>query len=119
MRLAGIPFDRAVHAATIAGWEAAYVAGARRVRRDHGDETRRAGAQRRAWLEARMPPRLLRWWPRTETGLLRTRSADLERLAAVPEIRPLLDVIHWDKRLRRSATAAREGRRRTAGCAWT
>ena len=27
-------------------------------------------------------------------------SADLERLAAVPEIRPLLEVIHWDKRLR-------------------
>ena len=47
-----------------------------------------------------MPADMLAWWPRTETGLLRTRSADLERLAAVPEIRPLLDVIHWDKRLR-------------------
>ena len=32
-------------------------------------------------------------------GLLRTRTADLERLAAVPEIRPPLDVVHWDKRL--------------------
>ena len=47
-----------------------------------------------------MPADMLAWWPRTETGLLRTRAADLERLAAVPEIRPLLDVIHWDKRLR-------------------
>jgi DNA polymerase-1 len=47
-----------------------------------------------------MPENTLSWWPRTDTGLLRTRAADLERLAAVPEIRPLLDVIHWDKRLR-------------------
>ena len=47
-----------------------------------------------------MPPDMLAWWPRTETGLLRTRSADLERLAAIPEIRPLLEVIHWGKRLR-------------------
>ncbi len=40
------------------------------------------------------------WWPRTETGLLRARSADLDRLAAVPEIRPWLEVIAADKRLR-------------------
>ena len=57
------------------------------------------GAAPRVARGAHAARTILSWWPRTETGRLRTRSADLERLAAVPEIRPLLEVIHWDKRL--------------------
>jgi DNA polymerase-1 len=100
MRLAGIPFDRQIHEATIAGWERSYVEARDAFVAITGGDIPPAGAQRSAWLEARMPPDMLARWPRTDTGLLRTRSADLERLAAIPEIRPLLDVIHWDKRLR-------------------
>ena len=100
MRLAGIPFDVQTHEATIAGWERSYVEARDSFVAITGGDIPPAGAQRSAWLEGRMPPDMLAWWPRTETGLLRTRSADLERLAAIPEIRPLLEVIHWDKRLR-------------------
>ena len=101
MRLAGIPFDRADPRGDDRRLGARLRRGARRSSsRSPGPEIPPAGAQRSAWLEERMPADMLGWWPRTETGLLRTRSADLERLAAVPEIRPLLDVIHWDKRLR-------------------
>ena len=52
-------------------------------------------------------------------GLLRARSADLDRLAAVPAIRPWLEVIHRDKRLRASATTSWRRSARTAGCGWT
>ena len=57
-----------------------------------GTEIPPAGAQRSAWLEQRMPAGHAHWWPRTETGLLSLRKHHLEYLAAVPEIRPLLDV---------------------------
>ena len=100
MRVAGIPFDTDVHRQTIAAWEADY-------RRAHGEFVALAGEEpplhgrkRSEWLEARLPEDMLSWWPRTETGLLRTRAADLDRLGAVPEIRPLLEVITADKRLR-------------------
>ena len=73
---------------------------ARGSSRSPGTEIPPAGAQRSAWLEQRMPADMLAWWPRTETGLLSLRKQHLELLGAVPEIRPLLDVIHWDKRLR-------------------
>jgi DNA polymerase I len=100
MRLLGIPFDGEIHTATIARWEHAYVEASARFVELTGEQVPPAGVQRSKWLEARMPADMLSWWPRVENDLLRTRSADLERLAAVPEIRPLLDVIHWDKRLR-------------------
>jgi DNA polymerase-1 len=100
MRLAGIPFDRKVHEATISGWERSYVEARDAFVAITGDDVPPAGAQRSAWLQERMPEDMLSWWPRTDTGLLRARSADLERLAAVPEMRPLLEVIRWDKRLR-------------------
>jgi DNA polymerase I len=99
MRLAGIPFDRRIHEATIAGWERDHAEARAQFVAITGGEIPPAGAQRSSWLEARMPPDMLSWWPRTETDLLRTRSADMDRLAAVPEIRPLLEVIHLAKRL--------------------
>jgi DNA polymerase-1 len=100
MRLVGIPFDRQIHEATIAAWERSYVEARDAFAAIIGGEIPPAGAQRCAWLEERMPPDMLARWPRTDTGLLRTRAADMERMAAVPGIRPLLEVIHWDKRLR-------------------
>ena len=99
MRVAGIPFDRDDARGDDRRLGAAYAAAHDAFVAITGDESPPAGEQRSAWLEARMPADMLGWWPRTETGRLRTRSADLERLAAVPEIRPLLEVIHWDKRL--------------------
>jgi DNA polymerase I-like protein with 3'-5' exonuclease and polymerase domains len=100
MRIAGLPFDRAIHAAAIARWEASLVEARDAFVQIAGTEVPPAGPQRCAWLEARMPPELLGRWPRTDTGLLRTRTADLDRLAAIPEIRPLLEIISLDKRLR-------------------
>jgi DNA polymerase-1 len=100
MRIAGLPFDRTAHAAAIADWEARLVGARDAFVQIAAAEVPPAGPQRCAWLEAQMPPEMLSWWPRTDTGLLRTRSADLDRLAAVPEIRPLLEVISLDKRLR-------------------
>jgi DNA polymerase I len=100
MRLAGLPFIAATHRATISTWEADYVAARERFAELTGEQIPPAGPQRSAWLEQRIPEDTLRWWPRTDGDQLRCRSADLERLAVVAEIRPLLDVIHWDKRLR-------------------
>jgi DNA polymerase-1 len=100
MRIAGLPFDRTVHEQTIAGWEAAYVAARDQFVAITGTEPPAQGPARSAWLEERLPPDMLSWWPRTDSGLLRTRSADLDRLATVPEVRPLLEVITADKRLR-------------------
>jgi len=100
MRLAGVPFSAETHRATITGWEADY-------RRAHAEFVALAGEEpplhcrkRSEWLEARLPEDMLSWWPRTETGLLRTRSADLDRAGSIPEVRPLLKVIAADKRLR-------------------
>jgi DNA polymerase I len=100
MRVAGIPFDAAMHRQTIAAWEAGY-------RRAHAEFVALAhedpplhGHKRSEWLEARLPEDMLAWWPRTDSGLLRARAADLDRLGAVPGIRPLLEVITADKRLR-------------------
>jgi DNA polymerase-1 len=99
MKVARIPLDRDVHLRTISGWERSYAAAHDEFVAITGGEIPPAGTQRSAWLEARMPPDMLERWPRTETGLLCTRSADLERLAAVPEIRPLLNVVWTAKRL--------------------
>jgi DNA polymerase I len=100
MRLTGIPFDAAVHRQTIAGWEQAYAAARSAFVALTGEEPPAPGKPRSEWLEVRLPDDMRSWWPRTDTGLLRTRSADLDRLAAIPEIRPLLDVLAMDKRLR-------------------
>jgi DNA polymerase-1 len=100
MRLAGVPFDRTTHAATIAAWERDYAAARDQFTALTGGPIPAAGPQRSAWLTAHMPTDMLEWWPRTATGQLGTAAANLERLAAVPEVRPLLEVLHWDKRLR-------------------
>jgi DNA polymerase I-like protein with 3'-5' exonuclease and polymerase domains len=100
MRLAGVPFRQEIHEATIAEWERAYSTARGAFTAITGTEIPPSGPQRSAWLERRLPEDMLAWWPRTEGNQLRTRSSDLERLAAVPEARPLLDIIHWDKRLR-------------------
>jgi DNA polymerase I-like protein with 3'-5' exonuclease and polymerase domains len=99
MRLAGIPFDRAVHEQTIAAWEAAYSQAHDAFVAIAGMPPPLQGKPCSEWLEPRVPEDMLSWWPRTPSGLLRTRSADLDRLAAVPEIRPLLDVAAARKRL--------------------
>jgi hypothetical protein len=99
MRLAGIPFDVEIHRATIACWERQYTAARSAFIAITGEEPPAQGRSRNDWLEVRLPEDMCSWWPRTTTGLLRTRSADLDRLAAVPEVRPLLDVIGMAKRL--------------------
>jgi DNA polymerase I len=100
MRLAGIPFDAAVHRQTIAGWEQTYAEARDAFVALTGEEPPAQGRARSSWLETRLPEDMRAWWPLTDSGLLRTRSADLDRLAAVPEIRPLLEVLTADKRLR-------------------
>ena len=100
MRLTGLPFDRAVHQATIEAWERAYAEHLAEFTANHRDAGAAGRPSALGWLEARLPDELRATWPRTDGGLLRTTAADLDRLAAVPEIRPLLEVLHWDKRLR-------------------
>lgn len=100
MRIAGVPFERTVHAQTIAAWEASYVEARDRFVALTGEEPPLHGRKRGEWLEARLPEDMRAWWPRTPTGRLRALSADLDRLAAVPAVRPLLEVITADKRLR-------------------
>jgi DNA polymerase-1 len=100
MRITGVPFDRATHEATIAGWETAYATALEQFIAIAGTPPPAQGQARSAWLAARLPEDMRERWPRTETGLLRTRAADLDRLGAVPEVRPLLDVLEKGKRLK-------------------
>jgi 3'-5' exonuclease len=121
MRIAGVPFSRTTHEATIAAWESAYVQARDEFVAITGTEIPPAGPQRSTWLEHRMPADMLAWWPRTPGGQLRVRSADLERLAAIPEIRPLLEVI-WTPQKRLSAFGhglLEKVGARTAASAWT
>ena len=55
MRLAGIPFDRAVHERTIAAWEAAYVQARDQFVALTGEEPPLHGRKRSEWLEAHLP----------------------------------------------------------------
>ena len=102
MRLAGLPFDPAIHLETVAGWErdqaearAAFVAAA-------GEEVPPQGPKRSAWLERRLADLdadELRWWPRTEAGTLKTGAEHLKRLAWCEWARPLIAVARADQRL--------------------
>jgi DNA polymerase I len=99
MRLVGVPFARAIHMQTIATWEETYNEARATFRELTGEDPPARGPQMSTWLEVRLPERMLAWWPRTATGLLRTMRADLDRLGAIPAIRPLLEVLRLDKRL--------------------
>ena len=93
--------------------------GARRVRRAHRRGAAAAGRKRSDWLEARLPEDMLLLVAAHRDRPARARSADLDRLAAVPEIRPLLEVTRGQAPARVRPQPARARSARTAGCAWT
>jgi 3'-5' exonuclease len=119
MRLAGIPFSTEIHRTTIARWEREYAAARATFVALTGAEPPPQGRARSDWLEQRLPKDMLDRWPRTaRTGLLRVRSADLDRLAEVPEVRPLLEVITADSGCGRSGTISWPWSAPAAGFTW-
>jgi DNA polymerase I len=99
MRLKGLPFNSATHRATIARWQTerdeaheAFIAATGAAPPGHP----RALA---AWLEERLDPVILSTLERTPTGQLSTKSTVLERLAYLPEIRPLMRLRWTEHRL--------------------
>ena len=100
MRLRGIPFDRRVHEMTIAAWQGDYALERERFMEITGTEAPASQPQTVAWLERVLSAGTLASWPRTETGVLSTKAADLKKLALDhPEVRPLLAVQRAQKRV--------------------
>jgi DNA polymerase-1 len=100
MRLRGVPFDSDVHRETVRGWAAGHAAARARFADLTGEDVPPRGAGRARWLEERLPEEAVAKWPRTATGQLSTRREFMEEIAAAyPEVRPLLEIEHLEKRL--------------------
>ena len=99
MRLTGCPFVAAVHRETIRRWEIEHAEERARFKDITGEEPPARDRVGR-WLESRLPAEEIAWMPRTENGAVSARADLLKHLAHHDEIRPLLRVLHSDKRLR-------------------
>jgi DNA polymerase I-like protein with 3'-5' exonuclease and polymerase domains len=98
MRIAGVPFDRETHLATIERWEREFAEKRAAFSELTGEEPparHRVGA----WIEAHLPAAETAWMPRTTAGGLSARADQLKHLAHHAEIRPLLRVLWARKRL--------------------
>ena len=106
MELRGLPFDRSIHAQTIAEWQAGYARERQEFRELTGTEVPLKAPAIRAWLEERLPAKALEGWKRTPSALLSTESAELRKAGLDwPEIRPLLEVRKAEKRLEAFGTS--------------
>jgi DNA polymerase-1 len=100
MRLRGLPFDPAVHARTIAGWQSDYARERQTFLELTGAEVPLKPAATRAWVEERLPDKALEEWKRSPTGLLSIGATELKRMALEwPEVRPLLAMRKAEKRI--------------------
>jgi DNA polymerase-1 len=99
MRLTGCPFVAEIHRETIRRWEIEHAEERARFKDITGEEPPARDKVGR-WLEARLPAEEIAWMPRTENGAVSARADLLKHLAHHDEIRPLLRVLHADKRLR-------------------
>jgi hypothetical protein len=98
MRLAGVPFDRAVHLATIERWERELAEKRAEFKAITGENVPARHLVGR-WIEAHLPAAEIAWMPRTTTGALSARGSLLKHLAHREEIRPLLRALWASKRL--------------------
>jgi DNA polymerase I len=100
MRLRGLPFDPAIHAQTVAQWQADYAREREAFLEATGTEVPLKPAATRAWLGDRLPEQALGDWKRSPTGLLSIGAAELKRMALEwPEIRSLLAMRKAEKRI--------------------
>lgn len=90
LQLTGQSFDWDRHQALIAEWQQEHGSLHPQIREQLGDINPNSGPQLGEWLKGNIESRLLRRWPKTPKGKLKTDGDTLALFAHLPVIQPLL-----------------------------
>jgi DNA polymerase-1 len=93
MTARGVKLDRDLHQQKIAEWSQALADARQAFVTETGHSPPATPDELRAHLQAALPPECLATWPVTpKSGKLSTRTSQLNRVAHLPAIRPLLEI---------------------------
>jgi DNA polymerase-1 len=99
MELRGLLLDRAEHARQVDVWSRELAEARQLYHAATGTVPPSTPNEVRDWLQSVLEPAAHVSWPRTEHGLLSTRSHHLKRLTHVPSARPVLAILAHEKLL--------------------